>query len=158
MDYIFGFDKRCRDSRAQFVPPPVSASDTTAILNFISKPGRLVIAGTYTRTETDFLNTVFGSLGVVTGDGALGLSENAAERPSSLWASHSFTNLPNSNAVEGISIVGTTATYSIGYGTTTGTTAVQFKVNGGSVIYLGFDWYEEPTPAEWQEALDLSFR
>jgi len=135
-----------------------SASDKTALLNFLNGGGRLLMAGQVSTNDSNCLNSCFGDLGVVTGNGGNGAwAENTSDRTLSVWAGNSYTSLPSSNGAYGLSVSGTTATHYVAYGTTANVGAVQFDLNGGHVFFLAFDWFQTPVPASWQEALDNVF-
>lgn len=131
----------------------LSPTDKAALEAFLAKPGRLLIAGS--SFTVHFLNQLDG-VSVSNGPSLSNYPENA-NRAGSIWASNPNTALTAANAVKSIDMTAITSPYTVGYGPDNGAVASQFEVGGGEICYLGFDWYEAPTPVDWQSALNNCF-
>lgn len=133
--------------------PDLAAPTVTLLTSFVSSGGTIIQANAFP-TNATLANILFGygltqvgSIGSTTLDTA-----NAAGTPFAGGPSP----LSGANAVEGITLaslpIGALSIYDDG----TNSSVFVTSFGLGQFIYLGFDWFQSPTPSDWLDVLGRS--
>jgi hypothetical protein len=134
----------------------LSVEARAAIAAYVSAGGGLIMFDRTTSAPRtiNMLNGIFGfslTPGTVDGDQTL----NASAAAGTAFAGGPAT-LPDANATEGMS----TASLPVGaksiYQQDASTSLFVTDFGAGKIAFLGFDWFQEPTPADWQTVLGLA--
>ncbi|MBA6340003.1 DUF4347 domain-containing protein [Colwellia sp. MB02u-10] len=109
----------------------------TIINNWVSDGGVMMMTGTYSSNDTNFLNTIFGwDLTTTSGSSWSLNTTNAAGTP----FEGGPASLSNLSATDSIS-KGTVANFTTIYGTDDNATVAVIEYGSGYVIFLGYDFY-----------------
>lgn len=133
--------------------PDLDAPAQAAIFEYVMGGGSLLMFDRNTRT-TELLNGVFG-FALVAGTGGASTLNAGATVDTAFEGGPAA--LPGANATEGIETA-SLPPYTVNAYTEVGGDSVLFvsQVGKGRIGYLGFDWFEVPTPAEWEQVLGLA--
>lgn len=129
----------------------LSGAAATVIQNFVNSGGLLVQANAYP-ANADLPSSLFGWS--LTQTGSIGSTNLIAGNAAGTPYAGGPDPLPGSNAVEGIltsSLPGSALSI---YDDGSNTSVFFSPVGAGNYAYLGFDWFEEPTPSAWLSVLD----
>jgi hypothetical protein len=124
------------------------AADRTAIGDYVTGGGCLMQAN-YFVSNSSLPNAVFGYNLAQTGNLFAATNLDAGEAAGTPFAGGPAV-LPASNAVEGVDSTSLPAGALNLYHDGTNTSVFAADFGAGHYIYLGFDWFEQPTPADWE--------
>lgn len=134
--------------------PDLDSAARTAIMDYVAGGGRLLMFDRSDAPTPEMLNGLFG-FALATGSGGV-TTRNDADVAGTLLAAGPGT-LPASDATEAFTTAslpaGAINAYDDGAGNTT---VFLVDVGQGQVGYLGFDWFEDPAPAEWEHILGVT--
>ncbi len=118
---------------------PVASRDV--IKNWVNAGGVIVMTGTYGTYDTNFLNLIFSwNLGTVSGSS---WTKNTANTVGTPFENGPLT-LPAPSATDAIS-KGTVPNFKSMWGTDSNATVAVIKYGAGSVIFMGYDFYDAGT-------------
>jgi hypothetical protein len=123
-------------------------------VDYVTNGGAMLMFDRSGSQTPDMLNGLFG-FALTSGSGGASNRNDAAVAGTALAGGPA--TLPASDATEAFDTVSLPAYTVDAYNDGAGNTMVFVaQVGRGRVGYLGFDWFETPTPAEWQQVLGVT--
>jgi hypothetical protein len=129
----------------------LSAAARTVLANFVSGGGTIIQAN-YFSSNASLPNALFGYS--LTYAGSIGATNLNASNAAGTAFAGGPASLPGSNAVGGVPVANLPAGALDIYSAGGNSSVFMTSFGSGHYIYLGFDWFENPTPAAWLEVLD----
>lgn len=133
--------------------PDMDMAARTTLTDYVSGGGTFVIAGDGADNAIDLLNGLFGYAlvqGTFTNVGSTALQPGAAGTP----FGDDPLSLDNANGTLLVTNASLPMSALSVYSDGAWTSVFSAAFGAGNVVMLGFDWFAEPTPTEWNTVLD----
>jgi fibronectin-binding autotransporter adhesin len=133
--------------------PALDESTKTLLTNFVNDGGLLLISDS-AANSAQLINGLFGT-SIANGSGWASTLD-PTEAAGTVFAGGPAT-LSGANAVDGFITTSLSAeALAIYQNATGGTTVMLLPEDAGNVVFLGFDWFQFPTPSDWVTVLGES--
>ena len=133
----------------------MSSSARSEVNNFVSSGGDLIIAGGY-NNPVSFLNGIFGFSLVQETFTASGSTTLQLSGASGTPFADDPVTLGNNNGTTLVSGLPSGALDI--YSSATGTSVFATDYGLGQIVFLGYDWFETPSPTTWNTVLDSAIQ